>query len=173
MPHRRYILDTNVFIQAKNLWYGFDIAPGFWKLIEHHGGGKLVSLKCIKDELNQGRAGDPLVDWVHDRAPAGFFLPHDDAAVSGEYRAMMQWVMANPQFDAAAKAKFAAEADCFLAAYAKAHGPANWTVVTQEVYAPEARTKVPLPNVCRQFGVRDINTIQLMRELRAALDWSA
>nr|WP_269633613.1 DUF4411 family protein [Pelomonas sp. BJYL3] len=25
-----YLLDANVFIQAKNLQYGFDFCPGFW-----------------------------------------------------------------------------------------------------------------------------------------------
>ncbi len=25
-----YLLDTNVFIQAKNLHYGFDFCPAFW-----------------------------------------------------------------------------------------------------------------------------------------------
>ena len=32
-PRRRlmaYLLDTNVFIQAKNLYYGFDFCPAFW-----------------------------------------------------------------------------------------------------------------------------------------------
>jgi hypothetical protein len=26
----RYLLDTNVFIQARNLHYGFDFCPAFW-----------------------------------------------------------------------------------------------------------------------------------------------
>jgi hypothetical protein len=30
---RRYIVDSNVFITAKNLYYAFDICPGFWKSI--------------------------------------------------------------------------------------------------------------------------------------------
>jgi len=25
-----YLLDTNIFIQAKNLHYGFDFCPAFW-----------------------------------------------------------------------------------------------------------------------------------------------
>jgi len=27
-----YLVDTNVFIQAKNLHYGFDFCPAFWGL---------------------------------------------------------------------------------------------------------------------------------------------
>lgn len=26
-----YLLDTNVFIEAKNRYYAFDLAPGFWE----------------------------------------------------------------------------------------------------------------------------------------------
>lgn len=29
----RYLLDTNIFIQAKNLHYGFDFCPAFWELL--------------------------------------------------------------------------------------------------------------------------------------------
>lgn len=25
-----YLLDTNVFVNAKRDWYGFDFCPGFW-----------------------------------------------------------------------------------------------------------------------------------------------
>lgn len=27
----KYLLDTNIFIESKNRYYGFDIAPGFWE----------------------------------------------------------------------------------------------------------------------------------------------
>jgi hypothetical protein len=29
-----YLLDANVFIQAKNLHYGFDFCPAFWDWID-------------------------------------------------------------------------------------------------------------------------------------------
>lgn len=28
-----YLLDTNVFIEAKNLYYGFDFCPAFWEWV--------------------------------------------------------------------------------------------------------------------------------------------
>lgn len=30
-----YLLDANIFIQAKNLHYGFDFCPAFWDWLEH------------------------------------------------------------------------------------------------------------------------------------------
>ena len=36
----RYLLDANVFIQAKNLHYGFDFCPAFWDwLVDRNTGG--------------------------------------------------------------------------------------------------------------------------------------
>lgn len=29
-----YLLDANVFIEAKNRYYGFDLAPGFWDWLD-------------------------------------------------------------------------------------------------------------------------------------------
>ena len=47
-----YILDTNVFIQAKNFYYGFDIVPAFWDwLDEKQENGQIASIKPVYDEL--------------------------------------------------------------------------------------------------------------------------
>jgi hypothetical protein len=50
-----YLLDTNVFIQAKNLHYGFDFCPAFWEwLIEQHERGRVHSVEKVGDELAAG-----------------------------------------------------------------------------------------------------------------------
>lgn len=174
MPRRRYILDANVFIEAKNTYYGFDICPGFWRLLEHHGGTKVVSLQPIRDELLRfGDGEEPLVIWTRG-APDNFFRTHHEAAVASEYAAMMAWVEGNTQFNRAAKTKFAQEADCWLPAFAKAKAAeADWVVVTHEQFAPDSVKKVPLPNVCRQFGVTHMNTVEMMRALPAQLHWTS
>ena len=49
---RKYVLDANVFIQAKNDYYGFDICPGFWtSLITQHNAKRVCSIDRIRDEL--------------------------------------------------------------------------------------------------------------------------
>jgi hypothetical protein len=50
-----------------------------------------------------------------------------------------------------------------LIAYAKVHG---CTVVTHEVHAPDAKRKVPIPNVCLAFGVPCCNTFEMLDALR-------
>ena len=41
-----YLLDTNSLFDAKNLWYRFDICPGFWEwILIQTGGGLFTALK--------------------------------------------------------------------------------------------------------------------------------
>ena len=43
-----YLLDANVFIQAKNLHYGFDICPAFWDwLDQQHARGLVFSVSQV------------------------------------------------------------------------------------------------------------------------------
>ena len=70
-----YLLDANVFIQAKNLHYGFDFVPAFrnW-LIRENSTGKVASVEKVADELRVGR--DELSEWAEERGE-GFFLRPD------------------------------------------------------------------------------------------------
>lgn len=75
-----YLLDANVFIQAKNLHYGFDFCPGFWDwLVAENRAGKVFSIERVGDEL-QGIA-DELSIWSAGRGD-GFFLRPDAALLS-------------------------------------------------------------------------------------------
>lgn len=74
----------------------------------------------------------------------------------------MTWVQGQPQYTDAAKAEFASEPDGWLVAYAMAK---ERIVVTHEVLAPDARKRIPIPNVCKPFGVRSIDTFAMLREL--------
>lgn len=53
--HKIYILDSNVFMEAHNRYYAFDIAPGFWDaLIGHAETGRIISIDRVKKELDKG-----------------------------------------------------------------------------------------------------------------------
>ena len=61
--------------------------------------------------------------------------------------------------------------DPFLMAYAYVD-PNNRTVVTTEVSAPsKVRANRKIPDVCRDFGIRPIDTFALIRELDFRTDW--
>lgn len=158
---RRYVLDANVFIQARQAHYGFDICPGFWRaLIQQHAARRVVSIDKVKGELLAGR--DQLSDWARSTAPAAFFKRTADHAVINAFGVMVNWVQGEGQFLAGAKADFSGVADGWIVAYAQVNGH---MVVTHEEYAPAARRKVPIPNVCRKFGVAYCNTFEMLRDL--------
>ena len=82
---------------------------------------------------------------------------------------MNYWVQTNQQFQPQAKEKFARVADAWVAAYAKVN---NRVVVTQEVYSENVKKRVPLPNVCQQFGVKCCDTFEMLHTLEVRFDWS-
>ena len=67
-----YLLDSNIFIQAKNLHYGLDFCPAFWQwLDEAHAAGTVCSIDSVRTELIAGN--DDLSAWVQQR-PSTFFI---------------------------------------------------------------------------------------------------
>jgi hypothetical protein len=71
-----YLLDSNVFIQAKNLHYGFDFCPAFWDWIDQqNGNGTVYSVEKVGTELASG--ADKLADWASDRSTALFLVPDE------------------------------------------------------------------------------------------------
>lgn len=75
---------------------------------------------------------------------------------------MVKWVYSQSQFMDAAKTEFAAGADGWVVAYAAVNG---LTVVTHERYAPDAKRKVHMPNVCLEFDVEYVDTFSMLRDL--------
>lgn len=166
VPTRTYLLDTNVFVEAHRRYYGFDICPGFWDwLLHHQEANRVLSIDRVRQEL---KTGDALDQWIKDTAPSDLFHSTQDGAVIANFGSMMAWVQDEAQFTAAAKAEFAQVADGWLAAFAKAHGH---TLVTHEELAPTAKKRVPLPNVCKQFGIEYQDTFAMLRELEARFLW--
>lgn len=155
-----YLLDANVFIQAKNLHYGFDFCPAFWAwIIDAHGVGKVFSIEQVGDEL-EGHE-DELADWARPLGPT-FFLPLD-ASVPPSLEFLSNWALSQP-FRDTARAVFLSSADYYLVAYAKAHGH---IVVTHELPAPDAKRVIKIPDACIAAGVKFLNTSAMLRRERA------
>ena len=170
MADRTYLVDSDVFITAKNLYYSFDLCPGFWKIVlHHHRKGRVFSVDRVRSELLAGSKTDDLVRWVRDAVPGGFFLPVDTGAVARAYTDIMMWVQRHPRYFDHAKVKFATGADGWLVACARVQGA---TVVTNEQSAPESRKEIKRPDVCDRFGVRRDNTFAMLRALNVHFDWA-
>jgi len=150
-----YVLDANVFIQAKNLHYGFDFCPGFWDWLERaNDDGRVFSIERVADEITAG--DDGLAEWVADR-PAGFFLS-PDAAVVPSLHAVSEWAN-GAGYEPAALATFLQVADFYLVAQALAH---SHTVVTHEV-ASHSTKRIKIPDACIAVGVRHMTPYEMLR----------
>jgi hypothetical protein len=148
-----YLVDSDVFIQAKNLHYGFDFCSAFWDWIDReHANGLLASVAAVSVELVAG--GDELSAWA--RARQNLFLPADEAVVAELQRAS-QWAHAN--YVAPGPATFLAAADSYLVAHAAAH---HDIVVTQEQPA-NSPSKIKIPNACQALGVSCMSVFDLLR----------
>ncbi len=161
-----FALDANVFIEAHRRYYGLDLCPGFWASLRHHARRqRVVSIDRVRAEMLAGR--DALSQWVRE-GPEGLFASSAEADIGDAFAEMMAWVQDNRQFRPEAKAEFAAAADGWLAAYARVH---RAVVVTHEQYNPDVKRRVPLGNVCHEFGVATQDTFQMLRALGVRLDW--
>ena len=161
-----YVLDANVFMTAHHDYYAPDLCPGFWECLQHYSRARrLLSIDRVRNEIV---SPDKLVRWVK-QAPSDLFRSSAQGEVVDAFSEMQTWVQGNGQFLSPAKDEFARVADGWLAAYAKVHGA---IVVTQEVFDPNVRRRVPLPNVCKEFDVPYRNTFETLRELGVRFDWS-
>lgn len=150
-----YVLDANIFIDAKNRHYGFDIVPGFWDwLIEQNAAGILCSISEVKAELEEKQ--DELTAWA--RNNAGLFLPVDQA-VQPSLQQLANWANSG-WFKPAAVSKFLDDADYPLVAYAHAH---SHTVVTHEKSSPDATARILIPDACTALGVPSIDPFTMLR----------
>ena len=166
-----YVVDSDVFITAKNLYYSFDICPGFWRsLVHRHREGRVFSIDRVRGEILAGHPSDDLVAWVRKEVPKNFFLSADDEAVVRAYTGVMMWAQRHPRYTESSKAKFATGADGWLVAYGQVHGA---TVVTNEQSAPESRKAIKLPDVCEEFGVKHASLFKMLRALAVQFDWTA
>jgi len=157
----KYVLDANPFIEAKNRYYGFDICPGYWSMLAAQGRTKQIcSIDRIRQELVQ--QNDEVKDFVEERLPPEFFKKTKDQSVIDAFQQMIQWVYSQSQFTPPAKTDFASVADGWVIAHAHVN---QLTVVTHEEYAPDARKRVPMPNVCIEFGVNYVDTFAMLRDL--------
>ena len=60
-----YLLDANVFIQAKNLHYGFDFCPAFWDwLIRQNQAGEVFSIEKVGRGRRVGRMVPRQEQWL-------------------------------------------------------------------------------------------------------------
>ncbi len=150
-----YLLDTNVFIEARNRYYGFDLCPGFWAWLDlATDDGRVTSLDNVRDELT-----DPELDaWADARD--GLFRRIGAGEVDG-LRRVSAWAVGT-DYERAAVNTFLSEADYYLVGAALVHGH---TVVTHEIPA-RSRKQIKIPDACVAFDIKFMNTFTMLRSER-------
>ena len=155
-----YLLDANVFIQAKNLHYGLDFCPAFWEwLIERNARGAVFSIERVGAEIQA--VADELADWAVARGPDFFVAP--DQTVVPALTTVANWATQEPRYEPAAVNTFLQVADYFLVAQALAGGH---VVVTHEKAQPQAK-KIKLQDACIGLQVRCMTPYEMLRLERA------
>ncbi|HXO27483.1 MAG TPA: DUF4411 family protein [Thermoanaerobaculia bacterium] len=154
-----YLLDANVFIQAKNLPYGLDFCPAFWDwLVASNAAQSVFSIEKVGDEVDA--VADELSTWAEQRGP-GFFLKPDPAMLPA-LASLSTWATGQ-RYDAAAVSTFLQVADYYLVAHALAHGH---TVVTHEI-ASTSTKRIKIPDACIGLGVKCVTPFEMLRHERA------
>jgi len=154
-----YLLDADVFIQAKRLHYGFDFCPAFWDwLIARNAEGQVFSIERVEGELKA--VADDLAAWAAARGPEFFLVP--DPAMLPALGSVSSWATGQ-RYEPAAVGTFLQLAYYYLVAHALAHGH---TVVTHEVSSPSTKT-IKIPDACIALGAKCITPFAMLRRERA------
>ena len=154
-----YLLDANVFIQAKNLHYGLDFCPAFWDwLILKNLESEVFSIEKVGDEIEAG--ADELATWAAGRGESFFLKP--EASILSALSTVSNWA-SSQNYEPAAVNRFLQGADYYLVASALAY---DYTVVTHEV-ASTSKKKIKIPNACKNLKIKCITPFDMLRQVHA------
>ena len=168
-----YLLDTNVFIEAKNRHYGFDFCPAFWDWVDVANKNEIVfSIEQVENEIHNYAGEDELTEWAKKRRR--FFLPTDRAEpkLSASFRKVSTWANSG-QYSQRAQDEFLSVADFYLVVHALVY---DRTVVTHEIPDAKAnKNRIKIPDACKEFEVTCVTPFQMLKaeEARFVLEPSS
>jgi hypothetical protein len=159
MVKLKYVLDANIFIESARRYYSFDFGTKFWDFLKENAeNGILCSIDKVFKEIQKGDKKDF----------KEFFLPTDNNNVLINYSKIVNYANNNKQYNQNAIDEFLKEdnADAWIIAFAITK---SLTVVTHESYNPDAKKKVLIPNVCKDFNITYKNLFDMLKELNFKL----
>lgn len=151
-----YLLDTNVFVAAKDRYYRPQICPGFWRWLEFaNNQGMVYSVVAVLEELMERE--DELAEWADGFRKRMFLRP--DRTVNSAHSEVREWARHKNQYRPEALNNFLQIADSFLVAHARAHGHA---VVTLEKPAPDSKKRIKIPDACAALDVKWLRPFDML-----------
>lgn len=156
-----YLLDSNTYIQAKNLYYQMSFCPAYWSWLDlQYEQSDLTSISSVYEELID--FGDDLSEWAKDRKDRFIDISNED--IQNKFVDVVDYVNNLQHKTQPHKTSFLAKADPWLIAAASVTGA---TIVTEEIWTAPNSTKVKIPNICDHFNVQYIKTHEMLNNLNA------
>jgi len=147
-----------VFLEANYGPYRPEIAPSFWKWLEHATETYAIrSPMAVYRELT--KAGNHLAIWIRQMRSSGLFVEADKTVQTsvGDIAAFVQ-----SRYQEPFSKEFLRGADSWVIAHALVE---QGIVVTHEVLAAENCKRVKIPNVCAHFKVRCLSVYDALQQL--------
>lgn len=168
-----YLLDANTLIDAKNFYYPMTRVPEFWDWLIYK--GQLSNIKIpieiyeeFKDTKPKDGQKDDLTLWADTAEAKEALLLDEEAEPNMVTRITYDGYLPNPTDDELMKIG----RDPFLISYAL-KDIENRCIVTTEVSKPKRQgANRHIPDVCDAFGIRCVNTFELIRELDFTTSWN-
>lgn len=172
VPKVIYLLDANTLIDAKRDYFEFERVPEFWEWIQHNGDRGNIKIPIevyeeFEDAKNAEGARDLLAEWASNQEVRNALLLDEETDQKIVSRVISVGYCLNPTDQEIEKMG----RDPFLIAHAL-QDVRNRVVVTTEVSRPaKQRANRKVPDVCRDMGIKCINSFQLLRELDFRTGW--
>lgn len=159
----RYWLDANVLIEAHRRSYPIGIVVSFWAwLAKHVEDGVVVCPRSVYQEIaEQEGHQDEIAQWVQTRKDKGLCVP-STREVQARVDEILQHVFERYKPEHAFD--FSKGGDVWVIAHALEE---NGIVVTLESDLRPNAHKARIPDVCKRFDVRCMNTVEMLKALKA------
>lgn len=154
---KQYILDTNIFIEAKNRYYRFSVCQGFWDFLKYPC-KQIFSLKEVYEELTSKE--DELTTFSKELKHNDFFKDND----AYDCYDKIHNVLREMEYEQEAIIDFMSKADFALVAYAYKH---HCMIVTHESASygiNYSKKRVKIPDICKKLNISCINTFDFLQE---------
>lgn len=156
-----YCLDANVLIEAWQKYYSPIICPDYWDILNELGKKERVFIpEEVRSEIvnsDPNSSDDELSVWVKN---CSIPIHKLDEKVIACWRKILQ---ADPSHQRLVDSvRYRSIADPWVISHAM---NMNAVVVTKENLELNSKTKIKIPNVCENMGVKWMNDFEFVREL--------
>jgi hypothetical protein len=158
----RYWLDASVLIEAHLRTYPIGIANSFWVWLD--GGiqqGDIVCPRRVYREVAESEHQDELAQWMRHRKSKGLCVA-PSRHVQTRVKEVEEYVFL--KYKSVEAWEFSKGADPWVIAHALED---RGIVVTKESFTRPDAQKVRIPDVCDNFNVKCVDTLQMLKDLKA------